>query len=312
MSVYAIIGGTGLTQLEGLTLSESLPIETPYGAPSAPLQRGRYAGREVLFLARHGHPHRFPPHQVNYRANLWALKQAGAEAVIAVNAVGGIHAAMGTGHLCVPHQLIDYTSGREHTYFAGDIEHVTHIDFSHPYDEPLRQRLIEALRALGLAHSSHGVYACTQGPRLETVAEIARLERDGNDIVGMTGMPEAALARELDLPYACLALVVNPAAGKSAGIITMAEIEQALHDGIGKVREVLARSWPARRPSQRKKGRYCGLFRYCAGGAASKPPSTGGASAGACCSSISMGLGAAGRAPTGTTLIRMPRLGWSR
>lgn len=143
MSVYAIIGGTGLTQLEGLTLSESLPIETPYGAPSAPLQRGRYAGREVLFLARHGHPHRFPPHQVNYRANLWALKQAGAEAVIAVNAVGGIHAAMGTGHLCVPHQLIDYTSGREHTYFAGDIEHVTHIDFSHPYDEPLRQRLIE-------------------------------------------------------------------------------------------------------------------------------------------------------------------------
>ncbi|HFS0499848.1 TPA: S-methyl-5'-thioinosine phosphorylase, partial [Pseudomonas aeruginosa] len=233
MSVYAIIGGTGLTQLEGLTLSESLPIETPYGAPSAPLQRGRYAGREVLFLARHGHPHRFPPHQVNYRANLWALKQAGAEAVIAVNAVGGIHAAMGTGHLCVPHQLIDYTSGREHTYFAGDIEHVTHIDFSHPYDEPLRQRLIEALRALGLAHSSHGVYACTQGPRLETVAEIARLERDGNDIVGMTGMPEAALARELDLPYACLALVVNPAAGKSAGIITMAEIEQALHDGIG-------------------------------------------------------------------------------
>ncbi|MCO2639989.1 S-methyl-5'-thioinosine phosphorylase, partial [Pseudomonas aeruginosa] len=177
MSVYAIIGGTGLTQLEGLTLGESLPIETPYGAPSAPLQRGRYAGREVLFLARHGHPHRFPPHQVNYRANLWALKQAGAEAVIAVNAVGGIHAAMGTGHLCVPHQLIDYTSGREHTYFAGDIEHVTHIDFSHPYDEPLRQRLIEALRALGLAHSSHGVYACTQGPRLETVAEIARLER---------------------------------------------------------------------------------------------------------------------------------------
>lgn len=241
MTVYAIIGGTGLTQLEGLTLKDSVELDTPYGVPSAAIQRGEFAGREVLFLARHGHPHRFPPHQVNYRANLWALKQAGAEAVLAVNAVGGIHAAMGSGHLCVPHQIIDYTWGREHTYFAGDIDHVTHIDFSHPYDEALRQRLIDALQALGYPHSSHGVYAATQGPRLETVAEIAKLERDGCDIVGMTGMPEAALARELDLPYACLSLVVNPAAGKSSGIITMAEIEQALLDGIGKVREVLGR-----------------------------------------------------------------------
>lgn len=241
MTVYAIIGGTGLTQLEGLTLKDSLNLDTPYGVPSAPIQRGEYAGREVLFLARHGHPHRFPPHQVNYRANLWALKQAGAQAVLAVNAVGGIHAAMGSGHLCVPHQIIDYTYGREHTYFAGDIDHVTHIDFSHPYDEGLRQKLVAALQALGHPHSSHGVYAATQGPRLETVAEIARLERDGCDIVGMTGMPEAALARELELPYACLSLVVNPAAGKSSGIITMAEIEQALREGIGKVREVLAR-----------------------------------------------------------------------
>lgn len=241
MTIYAIIGGTGLTQLDGLTLKDSLSLDTPYGAPSAPIQRGEYAGRDVLFLARHGHPHRFPPHQVNYRANLWALKQAGAEAVLAVNAVGGIHAAMGSGHLCVPHQIVDYTWGREHTYFAGDIDHVTHIDFSHPYDEALRHTLVAALQALGYPHSSHGVYAATQGPRLETVAEIAKLERDGCDIVGMTGMPEAALARELELPYACLSLVVNPAAGKSSGIITMAEIEQALHEGIGKVRAVLAR-----------------------------------------------------------------------
>lgn len=241
MTVYAIIGGTGLTQLEGLTLSEELSLETPYGIPSAAIQRGQYAGREVLFLARHGHPHRIAPHQVNYRANLWALKQAGAEAIIAVNAVGGIHAAMGSGHLCVAHQIIDYTWGREHTYFAGDIDHVTHIDFSYPYDEVLRGKLIDALQALGYAHSSHGVYGATQGPRLESVAEIARMERDGCDIVGMTGMPEAALARELELSYACLALVVNPAAGKSSGIITMAEIEQALADGIGKVKAVLAR-----------------------------------------------------------------------
>ena len=241
MTVYAIIGGTGLTQLEGLSIRQSLAVDTPYGTPSAEVQIGEYAGKEVLFLARHGHPHRFPPHQVNYRANLWALKQAGAEAILAVNAVGGIRAEMGTGHFCVPHQLIDYTSGREHTYFADDLEQVTHIDFSYPYSEPLRQQLIAALAVEGVGFSSQGVYACTQGPRLETVAEVARLERDGCDIVGMTGMPEAALARELELDYACLVLVVNPAAGKSTAVITMAEIEQALRDGMGKVKSTLAR-----------------------------------------------------------------------
>lgn len=242
MTVHAIIGGTGLTELPGLSLREAIPMQTPYGPPSADILHGKYAGREVLFLARHGHPHRVPPHQVNYRANLFALKAAGAQAIIAVNAVGGIHSAMGAGHLCVPHQLIDYTHGREHTFFEGDIEHVTHVDFSYPYDEPLRQRLIAGLAAERYPSSSHGVYGCTQGPRLETVAEIARMERDGCDIVGMTGMPEAVLARELELPYACLALVVNPAAGKASGIITMAEIEAALAEGVVKVRTVLARA----------------------------------------------------------------------
>ena len=230
--MIALIGGSGLTELDGLELSESLVVSTPYGAPSAPLLKGRYAGRDVLFLARHGHPHRIPPHQVNYRANLWALREAGARAVIAVNAVGGIHPAMGSGHLCVPHQLIDYTWGRASTFFEGELEHVTHIDFSHPYDESLREQLCQALRQCG--------HACTQGPRLETAAEITRLERDGCDIVGMTGMPEAALARELELPYACLALVVNPAAGKSTQLISMADIESELGRGMGRVRSVLA------------------------------------------------------------------------
>lgn len=181
MTVHAIIGGTGLTQLTGFKLHRAQLIDTPYGRPSAEILRGEYGGREVLFLARHGHPHRVPPHQVNYRANLWALKQAGADAVLAVNAVGGIHAAMGAGHFCVPHQIIDYTYGREQTFFEGDIDHVTHIDFSYPYDEALRERLIGALAAEGFAFSSHGVYGCTQGPRLETVAEIVRMERDGCD-----------------------------------------------------------------------------------------------------------------------------------
>jgi 5'-methylthioinosine phosphorylase len=241
MTVYAIIGGTGLTQLDGLTIRQSLPMNTPYGAPSGDIQVGEYAGREVMFLARHGHPHRLPPHKINYRANLWALQQAGAQAILAVNAVGGIHPDMGTGHFCVPHDLVDYTSGREHTFFADDLEQVTHIDFSHPYSEPLRARLIDALSAEGCGFSDFGVYACTQGPRLETAAEIVRLQRDGCDIVGMTGMPEAALARELGLEYACLALVVNPAAGKSPAVITMAEIDQALQAGMGKVKATLAR-----------------------------------------------------------------------
>ncbi len=241
MTVYAIIGGTGLTQLDGLTINAALHLDTPYGAPSAPVLRGQYAGgEEVLFLARHGHPHRIPPHQVNYRANLWALKESGAKAIIAVNAVGGIHSSMATGHFCLPHQLIDYTSGRAHTFYEGELEHVTHVDFSHPYDAALRAKLANALDQQRCAYSSHGVYGCTQGPRLETVAEIARMERDGCDIVGMTGMPEAALARELALPYACLALVVNPAAGKSNTLITMAEIDRALEEGMGRVKSVLA------------------------------------------------------------------------
>lgn len=241
MTVHAIIGGTGLTQLNGFVPRERLSLETPYGSPSAEILLGEYAEREVLFLARHGDPHRIPPHQINYRANVWALKEAGAQAILAVNAVGGIHPAMGTGHLCVPHQIVDYTYGREQTFFEGDIEHVTHVDFSYPYDEALRQHLIAALTVQGVPFSNHAVYGCTQGPRLETAAEIERMARDGCDIVGMTGMPEAVLARELGLPYACLALVVNPAAGKSSGVITMAEIEAALAEGIGKVRAVLAR-----------------------------------------------------------------------
>ncbi|MFC0708369.1 S-methyl-5'-thioinosine phosphorylase [Azorhizophilus paspali] len=241
MTVHAIIGGTGLTQLEGLRIHQSLSLETPFGTPSADILRGDYAGREVLFLARHGHPHCIPPHRVNYRANLWALRQAGATAILAVNAVGGIHAAMGTGHFCVPHQIVDYTFGRAHTYFEDDLDTVTHVDFSHPYDQTLRQRLMAALAAEGCAFSGHGVYGCTQGPRLETAAEVVRLERDGCDIVGMTGMPEAVLARELELPYACLALVVNPAAGKSTALITMDDIERAIGAGMGKARAVLGR-----------------------------------------------------------------------
>ncbi|MDG9667901.1 S-methyl-5'-thioinosine phosphorylase [Hahella sp. CR1] len=238
--MYAIIGGTGLTELEGLEIKGQDKIDTPWGAPSADIVRAQLQGKEVLFLARHGNPHRIPPHEVNYRANIWALKEAGSKGILAVNAVGGIHPDMGATHVCIPDQVIDYTYGREHTYFQGDIDHVTHIDFSYPYDEALRKLICEKATALGVKHSNFGVYGATQGPRLETVAEIRRMKQDGCDIVGMTGMPEAALARELDVPYACISLVVNPAAGVSENIITMEEIHEAIDQGMGYVKQLLA------------------------------------------------------------------------
>lgn len=242
MTTYAIIGGSGLGKLQGLNERKSILIDTPYGEPTGDIKIGEFAGQEVMFLARHGQKHRYAPHQVNYRANIWALKQAGADSIIAINAVGGIHHAMGTGHFCVPHDLIDYTYCRQNTFFNNDHEQpIPHIDFSAPYSEELRVRLIAALMAENFEFSARGVYGCTQGPRLETSAEIIRMERDGCDIVGMTGMPEAALARELSLEYACLALVVNPAAGKSSSAISMAKIESALKLGISNAQAVLSR-----------------------------------------------------------------------
>lgn len=239
MTALAIIGGTGLTQLAQLNLTGQEDVDTPYGKPSAALVYGELAGCPVAFLARHGERHSIPPHQINYCANLWALKQAGVQQIIAVAAVGGIGDGMGPGVVAVPDQIIDYTWGRRSTFFEGQLEHVTHIDFSWPYSQSLRQKLLAAGRKAGVALIDNGVYACTQGPRLETAAEIARLERDGGTLVGMTGMPEAALARELELDYACLAVVANWAAGKTADIITMADIEAALKDGMNKAGAVL-------------------------------------------------------------------------
>lgn len=238
----AIIGGTGLTQLDGPEITGSYELTTDLGQPSGPVQEGRWNGRDVLFLARHGHPHAVPPHKINYRANLLALQQLGADAIIAVNAVGGIHHAMQSGVIAIPHQVIDYTWGRESTYFDGEFRPLDHIDLTYPYDEDLRQSLIRAATDISLPVSEFGVYGATQGPRLETVAEISRMEKDGCDLVGMTGMPEAALARELGIPYASICLVVNPAAGKSDGLITMEDIRMVLSEGMQKVRDLLAQT----------------------------------------------------------------------
>ena len=240
MTKLAIIGGSGFTQLEELRIIRREVIHTPFGEPSAPLAYGDFNGLDVVFLPRHGPAHTIPPHKINYRANLWALKHIGIERVIGVAAVGGIGDEMAPGRIVFPDQLIDYTYGRDQTFFEYDLTHVTHIDFTQPYCEELRQKLITASDRAEIHTLNSGIYGATQGPRLETAMEINRMERDGCDLVGMTGMPEASLARELNICYACCAVVANWAAGKSAGPITMEEIERHLFKGMEKVRKLLS------------------------------------------------------------------------
>lgn len=237
MTQLAIIGGTGLTQLSALTILKHEKLDTPYGAPSADFLIGRLNDTDVVFLARHGNPHTIAPHKINYRANIWGLKQLGVEQIIAVAAVGGITAEMAPAHIAIPDQIIDYSYGRLHTFYED--EAVTHIDFTNPYSQELRARLISAADKAGISITPTGTYGCTQGPRLETSAEILRMERDGCDLVGMTGMPEAALAKELGIDYAAISVVANWAAGKSEGEITMEEIERHLHKGMANTAAIL-------------------------------------------------------------------------
>ena len=240
--MLAIIGGSGLYSLDELRQQTPLAIQTPWGTPSDTLTRGFWGGREVLFIARHARDHRVPPHRINYRANIWALREAGARQIVAVAAVGGIAPECSPGMLVVPDQLIDYTSGREATFFDGTDSKVVHVDFTEPYDASLRKALAGGCRRLGVPFVEGGVYGCTNGPRLETAAEIARMARDGCTLVGMTGMPEAVLARELGLPYACLAVVANAAAGlaSSSQSVSIEAIMATLARSITDVRRLLA------------------------------------------------------------------------
>ena len=239
--MLAIIGGSGLSRLDSLEVSHRQLPETPYGEPSAALTFGRIAGRPAVFLARHGDEHRIPPHQVNYRANVWAIAGCAPAGIVAVAAVGSIRADLEPGDLVIPHQIIDYTWGRESTYHEWPERPVAHVDFTQPYDQRLRSRISQVAATLGLAVSDSAVYAATQGPRLETAAEIDRLEREGADVVGMTGMPEAALARELALPYAAINVVANRAAGRggSRQAIRIDDIHAVLDAAMGRVRAII-------------------------------------------------------------------------
>jgi 5'-methylthioadenosine phosphorylase len=239
--MFAIIGGSGLSRIASLEVARRKVVRTPYGEPSAALTFGRVRGKDLVFLARHGYGHTIAPHEVNYRANLWALREENVSAVISVASVGGIRDDAAPGALLVPDQIIDYTWGRPSTFFEGVDAAVTHIDFTEPYTQALRLRILEAARVCGETLIDGGTYAATQGPRLESAAEINRLERDGADIVGMTGMPEAALARELGLDYAAIAVSANFAAGRgeSAHAVPLERIEAVLAEAMGRVRRII-------------------------------------------------------------------------
>ncbi len=245
--MLAIIGGTGLTNLENLEIKRREIVRTPYGDPSGHLTFGEIAigssKAEVIFLARHGYGHTIAPHEVNYRANLWALQSVGVTRVLAVNSVGGVAANLGPGELVVPDQVIDYTYGRKHTFFEGDAP-VTHIDFTFPYCQRARLLYLAAAKAIDVRIVESGVLGVTQGPRLETLAEVNRMERDGCTMVGMTTAPEASLARELDLSYATLALSMNHAAGRgsSADGVKLGDADAVLKIGMEKVRRILAKA----------------------------------------------------------------------
>lgn len=212
--MIGIIGGTGLTQFDDLDIVRRQIVRTPYGDASQPLIFGKLAGVEVVFLARHGGGHKIPPHAINYRANIWALHSVGVKTLVAVATVGGIDRTLMPGDIVLPHQIIDYTHGRENSYHDGIEKPVMHIDFTNPYTEQLRDVCKKAANNIQQELHHGGVYACVQGPRLETAAEINRFDQDGASVIGMTGMPEAALARELGMDYAALCPVANHAAGR--------------------------------------------------------------------------------------------------
>lgn len=239
MNPVGIIGGSGLDRMGVLTGVREYRVRTAWGEPSSPLLAGELFGTPVLFLPRHGAEHHLPPHRINYRANIAALRECGVREIFAVAAVGGIGADCGPGAIVIPDQIIDYTWGREHTFHDGLGSGVAHVEFETPYDATLRQSLLTAGRSLGISLVDGGCYGATQGPRLETAAEIARMAQDGCTLVGMTGMPEAALAREAGLAYASCALSVNWAAGLSDTPITMEEILRELNEGMGTIVRLL-------------------------------------------------------------------------
>lgn len=239
--MLAIIGGRGLTQLANLKITHRQVMRTPYGEPSCAFLFGMLNQHEVIFLARHGYGYTIPPHLVNYRANLWALREQGVMDVVSVATVGGIRADLAPGTLVLPDQIMDYTHGRDSTYFDSRNISYSNIDFSQPYSRSMRSRILRSAALVGQPCMDGGVYAATQGPRLDSIAEVNRYAKDGADMVGMTGMPETALAMELDMNYATIAVVANYAAGRgdSRQGINMEALNKTAENAMVRVRAIL-------------------------------------------------------------------------
>lgn len=244
MTDLAIIGGTGLSRLDGISVERREMVKTPFGAPSCPLVYGTLNGQSVVFLSRHGIRQSIPAHLINYCANIWALHSVGVRRVLAVGVVGTIDEKCKVGDIVIPDQIIDYTSDRTGSYDAEIPAVPAAIDFSYPYNDDLRQALIQGGKQAGVSVIDHGTYGAVSGPRLETVAEVRRMERDGCSIVGMSCMPEAALARELRVDYAFCAVAVNPAAGKGDGVINVADWANAIETGMVSARSLLNKTLP--------------------------------------------------------------------
>ncbi len=238
--MLGVIAGTGLNNIADFTTQKASIVDTPYGKTSGELLHLTVNHKDVVFLPRHGSSHSVPPHLINYRANIWALKEAGVKEIVAFAAVGGITNKMSPGSIVLPDQIIDYTYSREHTFHTDNFSADQHIDFTFPYSEDLRNKLFNITQQLDIDVVAPATYACTQGPRLETAAEICKLRRDACDIVGMTAMPEAALARELNLDYQNIAVVVNWAAGISDERITIESIKQIMENAEQNLQKIIS------------------------------------------------------------------------
>lgn len=241
--MIGIIGGSGLYDMEGVHPQEVRGIMTPYGAPSDEYRICNFAGRDVIFLPRHGSAHHIPPHRINYKANIWGFKELGAKRIISIGATGGMRPHLSPGTMVIPDQILDLTSGRDATFHHGE-EGVIHIDFTEPYCPVLRDALLEAGKKSGISLHGTGTYVCVNGPRLETRAEIKVFSLLGADIVGMTAMPEAALAREAELCYAGIAVVTNVAAGMSGKKLTAAEVISGMNTAAAQLKTLLQEMFP--------------------------------------------------------------------
>jgi 5'-methylthioadenosine phosphorylase len=236
--MLGIISGSGLYELKGLKVKESLDIDTPYGKPSSFIMKCEYEGRVIHFLPRHGRSHSIPPHKVNYRANIWALKELGVQRIISVSAVGGINKDYTPGRIVIGDQIMDFTKNRINTFF--DSSDVVHVDFTYPFCDDMRKIMIETVGRIKMDVVKEGIYIAVEGPRLETASEIEHYRSAGADIVGMTGMPEAVLAREAEICYAGIYVVTNYAAGIKEGKLTTDEVVETMKGSMDKIKELLA------------------------------------------------------------------------